>query len=118
MAATYTAARIVASPGLNLDDTWGKFKVRARTITFAGTYTTGGDAVPVTLNSNLGVKNLVAILPLGPATDGTLAYGATFIRSSGKIKLWETGSAAAGSAEKGSGESLTGITLDCLVVGT
>lgn len=118
MAATYTAARISASPTINLDDQWGKFKVRARTITFAGTYTTGGDAIPTTLNSNLGVKNLIAILPLGPATDGTVAYDATFIRSSGKVKLWESGAANAGSAEKGSGESLTGVTLDCLVLGT
>lgn len=114
MAATYTAARIAASPNLNLDDTWGKFKVRARTVTFAGTYTTGGDAITA---ATLGLRALVAIIPLAPATDGTLAYDSTWIRSSGKIKLWETGTAAAGSAEKGSGESLTGITLDCLAIG-
>lgn len=114
MAATYTAARIAASPNLNLDDTWGKFKVRARTITFAGTYTTGGDAL---LATTVGVRAIIAVIPLAPATDGTLAYDSSWLRASGKIKLWETGSAAAGSAEKGSGESLTGITLDALIVG-
>lgn len=110
MAATYTAARL--SPAV--DDTWGKYKVRGRTITFAGTYTTGGDAVTPGL---FGLTQVIALVPLGPATDGTLGYDSTYIQSSKKIKLWETGSAAAGSAQKGSGESLTGITLDVLAIG-
>lgn len=110
MAATYTAAKL--SPAV--DDTWGKYKVRGRTVTFAGTYTTGGDAVTPGL---FGLTQLIAVIPLGPATDGTLAYDATYIQSSKKIKLWETGTGGAGSAEKGSGESLTSITLGVLAIG-
>jgi hypothetical protein len=114
MAATYTAAKFSGVGQMNVDDTWGKFKVRGRTVTLAGTYTTGGDAMTAQL---FGLRVLLYLIPLAPATDGTLAYDSTFVRSSAKLKLWETGTAAAGSAEKGSGESLTGITLDCLAVG-
>jgi hypothetical protein len=122
MAATYTAAKFPSSfgSGPNPDDTWGKEKVRFRTITLAGTYTTGGDALYATRDACralFGFGNLLALVPIGPATDGTLSYDVTFVRSSLKLKLWETGSAAAGSAEKGSGESLTGITLDVMAVG-
>lgn len=110
MAATYTAAKL--SPAV--DDAWGKHKVRGRKITFAGTYTTGGDAITASL---FGLSQVLYVIPLGPATDGTLAYDATYIPSSKKIKLWETGTGAAGSAEKGSAESLTSITLDVLAIG-
>ena len=110
MAATYTAARLAPA----VDDTWGKYKVRGRKITFAGTYVTGGDAVTPGL---FGLSQILALIPLGPATDGTLAYDATYVQSSKKIKLWETGTGGAGSAEKGNGESLTSITLDVLAIG-
>ena len=110
MAATYTATKLSPNP----DDTVGKNKYRYRTVTFAGTYTTGGDAVTPAL---FGLSQLVLVEPIGTATDGTLAYDATYIQSSKKIKLWETGTGGAGSAEKGNGESLTGITLVCRAIG-
>lgn len=110
MAATYTAARL--SPAV--DDTWGKYKIRGRRVTMAGTYATGGNAVTPQL---FGLTRVLALIPLGPATDGTLAYDLTYFASTKAIILWETGSAAAGSAQKGNGESLTGIAFDVLAIG-
>lgn len=110
MAATYTAAKFSPS----VDDMWGKWKVRGRAVTFAGTYTTGGDAITPQL---FGLSQIIAVVPLGPATDGTVAYDLTYIPTTKKIKLWETGSAAAGSAEKGSGESLTNVGAWMIAIG-
>lgn len=110
MAATYTAAKLNPS----IDDVWGKSRIRGRTVTLAGTYTAGGDALTAGL---FGLRVLIHVIPLGPATDGTLAYDVTYVQSSKKLKLWETGTAAAGSAEKNAAESLTGITVDVLAIG-
>lgn len=112
MAATYTlAARMSPSP----DRKEGNRRRVVRDITLSGTYTTGGDAL---LPSVFGMKKIEEFIVHGSgATDGTLLYTVYYIYSSNKLQLFETGSAAAGSAEKGSGESLTGITFRATVVG-
>jgi hypothetical protein len=109
MAATYTGAKV---PGA--DTVFGNKRRRVRDITMSGTYTTGGDAIPASV---FGLKTLDEVNIHGTPTDGTVAYPATYIYSSGKLKLFETGTAAAGSAEKGSGESLTGITFRATAYG-
>jgi hypothetical protein len=114
MAASFTPAK-VATPG-GSDTTYGNKKRRVRDITVSGTYTTGGDTIdPVAL---FGLRSMDEFNIHGVPTDGTLAYPASYIPSTGKLKFWETGTAAAGSAEKGSGESLAGITFRVTAYGS
>ena len=111
MAATYTQAKVDAYVK-------GNKRVRVLDITLSGTYATGGD--PLTAVA-LGLKKVTEFLPHGQATDGTLQYGVQPVYNAGStqvsVKLFETGTAAAGSAEKGNTESLTGITFRVTVVG-
>lgn len=111
MSATYTLTR----PTPNPDYTEGPRKRRVRDVALSGTYTTGGDAL---LASAFGLRRIDELLVHTNATDGTLAYPCVYIYSSGKLKLFETSaSASTGLDEKGSGESLTGITVRVTVIG-
>lgn len=110
MPATYTAAKLAPA----VDDVWGKYKVRGRRVTMAGTYTTGGNAVTPQL---FGLTQVLYLIPLGPASDGTLAYDVIYAPSTKAVVLWETGAANAGSVQKGNGESLTGVAFDVLAIG-
>lgn len=110
MAGTFT----VAKPTPNPDYTVSNKRVRVRDLTAAGTYTTGGDSL---LASAFGLKRIEQFIPHGPATDGTVIYDLVYIKSTSKLKLFETGTGAAGSIEKDSAESLTGITFSVTVIG-
>src|SRR4051812_46689162 len=108
MAATYALSKVTGYAS-------GNKKVRVYDVTFSGTYTTGGDALTPTA---LGFRKVEQFIPHGGATDGTVQYPVQYVYSSGNVKLFESGGAAGtAAAEKGSAESLTGITLRVTVVG-
>jgi hypothetical protein len=110
--ATYTPA--IPSP--KPDQKLGNRKRVVRDITLSGTYTTGGDPL---LPSVFGLKVIDELnVHCGSATDGTVQYPCSYIYSSNKLKLWESGGAAGtAAAEKGSGESLTGIVFRATAIG-
>lgn len=111
MAVTFTAARV---PGAN--STFGNKRRRVVDITCAGTYTTGGDTLDT--RALFGLAQVDEIVIHGLPSDGTVAYPATFLYATGKLKFWETGTGGAGSAEKGSGESLASVTFRATAYGT
>lgn len=110
MAVTFTPARVTGA-----DTVVGNKRRRVRDITCSGTYTTGGDTLSPSL---FGLKSFDEVNIHNTPTDGTLAYPATFVYSTGKVKFWETGSAGAGSAEKGSGESMASVVFRVTAYGT
>lgn len=108
MAATYTPVRVTSY-------VVGNKRRRVFDVTLSGTYTTGGDALTPTA---LGLKVIEEFIPHGGASDGTVQYPIHYVYSSNKVKLFESGGAAGtAAAEKGSGESLTGIVFRVSVVG-
>lgn len=109
MAATYTLTKVSAYSEANK-------RVRVYDVALSGTYTTGGDALTA---AALGLKVVEEfIVHSSGASDGTVQYPVHYIYSSNKLKLWESGGAAGtAAAEKGSGESLTGISLRVTVRG-
>lgn len=116
MTASYAVSR-AASPATPVGDgKVGNRKKLIRTITLSGTYVTGGDPL---LPSAFGLRWIDDLsFQNGSVTDGTVQYPATWIQSNGKLKLWESGGAAGtAAAEKGNGESLTGITGVATIVG-
>lgn len=111
MAATYTPTQVDAFVAGNK-----RFKIVD--IALSGTYTTGGDALNA---SALGLTRVLALLG-GSATDGTVQYPVQPVYSTSgtsvTLKLFESGgTAGTAAAEKGSGESLTGITVRVVAIG-
>src|SRR5689334_25160470 len=107
MAATYAYALVTRYADANK-------RVRVFDVTVSGTYTTGGDAMAF---PEVGTPQEVIVH--NGASDGTVQYPVSFDYSTKKLKLWESGgTAGTAAAEKGSGESLTGITFRVTVKGT
>ena len=108
MAATYALSKITGY-------TNGNKKVRVYDVTVSGTYTTGGDALTP---AALGFRKVEEFKVHNGATDGTVQYPVDYVYSSNKVKLFESGGAAGtAAAEKGSAESLTGVTFRVTVSG-
>ena len=108
MAATYTLTKVAAY-------VTGNRKTKVYDVALSGTYTTGGDALTA---SALGLRVVEQFHSSGGATDGSVQYPVTYNFSTNKVKLWESGgTAGTAAAEKGSGESLTGITMRITAVG-
>lgn len=111
MAVTFTPARVVGA-----NTTFGNKRRRVVDITCSGTYTTGGDTFDP--RALFGLAQVDEVVIHGVPTDGTLAYFATFLYATNKLKFFETGTGGAGSAEKGSGESLASVTFRATAYGT
>jgi len=85
--------------------------VKYVTISFSGTYATGGEAVTA---AEFGLASIESVQPnLAVSGAGTTVYNARFNSSTSKIQLY----VAAAGAEFANGASLTDITLTARVVG-
>lgn len=113
MAVTYAITNVAKGK-------WGNKQRHVWDISVTGTYTAGGDVITLPnfrdINAQLARVEEV-YFSNGLPTDGTVAYPATYIFSSGKIKFWETGAAInTGLADKGAGESLSTTTFRMTVI--
>ena len=85
--------------------------VKYVTITFSGTYATGGEAVTA---GEFGLQVIESIQPnVAVDTAGTTVYQTRYAAATGKIQLY----VAAAGAEFANGASLTGVTMTARVVG-
>jgi hypothetical protein len=91
-------------------------RVHRGTITATGTNTAGGDAItPAALG-----LSLIESLKLTPSDNGTLAFQAKWIKSTGKIKFFGTNAvpgAAVGDPEVTAGTTLSTYALNFEAVG-
>jgi len=107
MATTYTF-----TPTANLDTIFGNKRVKLGTLTLAGTYTTGGDAVTAAAFGLTELEELVF-------TDGATSIGQVpvYVKASKKVLLRETGGAInTPLAEVGAAEATAG-TVGVMAVG-
>lgn len=113
MAVTFALTKVASGK-------WGNKTRYVYDVSATSTYTTGGDVI--TFPHFRDITNQIArveeiYFDNGLPSDGTVAYPATYVFASGKIKFWETGAAInTGLAEKGSGESMSTTTFRVTVI--